>query len=181
MFKDWKICTFNGCLMASYFIPAWAIPALKIVISPVHGLYYERANIAPAMFISDYLQFGALATVRFAWLLALAKLTVVAFFAVFLVLTLRVPTRNRGASDEALALALLLGGLVSFASMVLAAKVGEPNALRLHATELLLLLSIGIVMLVETAPPVVKPVARPIEDRPAAVLPDGYPLGSVSS
>jgi hypothetical protein len=175
MLKDWKISTFNGCLMASYFLPAWAIPALKIVVSPVHGLFYERANIAPAMFISDYLQFDALATVRFAWLLALAKLTVVAFFAVFLALSLRTPTRNRGGSDEALSVALVLGGLVSFASMVLAARVGEPDALRLHATELLLLLSIGIVLLVETAPPAARPVTTPVSDRPVAST--GYPLG----
>lgn len=150
VFKNWKVSTFNGALLASYFIPAWAIPAAKIVISPVHGLFYERANIAAAMYVSDYLQFGAVATVRFAWLLALAKLTVVGFFAVFVAKILREPGRNQGAADEALGLALVLGGVVSFASMLLADKVGEPAALRLHATELLLMLSIGIVALVET-------------------------------
>jgi hypothetical protein len=180
LFKEWKISTFNGALMASYFIPAWAIPALKIVISPVHGLYYERANIAPAMFISDYLQFGPLATIRFAWMLALAKLTVVAFFAVFVVLTLKAPARNRGNGDEALALALILGGVVSFASMLLAAQVGEPTALRLHATDLLLMLSIGIVMLVETTPKTAR-VAQSAENYTAAVGTDIYPLSSPSS
>ncbi len=160
MFKDWKISTFNGALVAAYVIPAWAIPAIKIAISPVQGLYYERANVAAAMFMSDYMQLSALATVRFAWLLAIAKLTVVAFFAVFVALIVRVSTRNRGASDEALALALALGSVVSFVSMVFAAKVGEPAALRLHATELLLLLSIAIVMLVETARPAAKPAAQ---------------------
>lgn len=157
VFKDWKISTFNGALLASYFIPTWAIPAAKIVISPVHGLFYERANVAAAMYVSDYLQFGAVATVRFAWLLALAKLTVVAFFAVFVAMILRVPTRNRGAADEALALALGLGSVVSFVSMLLAAKVGEPAALRLHATDLLMMLSIGIVALVETPSEAPKP------------------------
>ena len=148
MFKDWKIGTFQGALIASYFIPAWTMPVLQIVEYPVRGLY-QRANIAPAIFVSDYLQFGGLAMMRFAWLLALAKLTVVAFFAVFLVLALRDSTRNSGASNEALSLALILGGCISFASMLFAAKVGEPEALQLHATETLLLQSIGIVMLVE--------------------------------
>jgi hypothetical protein len=169
MFRDWKISTFNGALVAAYVIPTWAIPAIKIVISPVHGLFYERANVAAALFMSDYLQLSALATVRFAWLLALAKLTVVAFFAVFVALIVRVPTRNRGASAEALALAVALGSVVSFASMILAAKVGEPAALRLHATELLLLLSIAIVMLVETPRAAARPVAHAAEPAAPAV------------
>ena len=172
VFKDWKISTFNGCLMASYFIPAWTIPALKIVASPVQGLFYQRGNIASAMFISDYLQFDPIATVRFAWLLALAKLTTVAFFTLFVVFALRVPTRNRGASDEALAVALTLGGIISFASMLFAAKVGEADALRLHATDLLLILSIGIVMLVETAPlPAAAPATQPAEEMIAPPMP----------
>ncbi len=52
------------------------------MISPLHGLY-ERPNISVALFVSDHLQFAAMTTVRFAWLLALGKLTVVAFFATF--------------------------------------------------------------------------------------------------
>jgi hypothetical protein len=148
MFRDWKIGTFNGVFVASYFIPAWAVPALDIVKFPVRGLY-DRANISPAIFVSDYLQFDQLAMVRFAWMLALAKLTVVAFFAVFLLLTLWKPTRDRAAGEEALSFALILGGFVSMASMLFAAKVGELQALQLHATESLLIMSIGIVMLIE--------------------------------
>lgn len=168
MMKDWKISTFNGVLIASYFIPAWAVPALRIVISPVSGLFYERSNVAPGMFVSDHLQFGVVAMVRFAWLLALAKLTVVAFFAVFLAYALRTQTRRRNAGDEALSIALSLAAVVSFASMLLASKVGEFAALRLHATETLLLLSIGIVMLVETAKPATAPAKVPAESYPQA-------------
>jgi len=161
MVKGWKLSTFNGALVAAYVIPTWVIPSIKIAISPVHGLYYERANVAAALFVSDYLQLSTLATVRFAWLLALAKLTVVAFFALFVAFIARAKIRNRGESMEALAIALALGSIVSFVSMLLAAKVGEIHALRLHATELLLMLSIGIVMLVETAPQVAKPAPSP--------------------
>jgi hypothetical protein len=39
--------------------------------------------------------------------------------------------------------------VISFASMVMASQVGETAALRLHATELLMLLGTGIVLLVE--------------------------------
>ncbi len=151
MLKDWKISTFNGVLIASYFIPSWITQAFQIAISPVHGLYSQPGNLAAAMFASDYLQLGGVAMMRFGWLLALAKFTVGAFFAVFLINALRTSTRVRGASDEALGIALFLGTVVSFTSMLLASKVGELHALRMHSTETLLLLSIGIVMMAESA------------------------------
>jgi hypothetical protein len=81
--------------------------------------------------------------------LALGKLTVVAFFAVFVVQITRPSIRKIGGSDEALAIALGIGSLISFLSMVMASQVGETAALRLHATELLLLLGTAIVLLVE--------------------------------
>jgi hypothetical protein len=84
-----------------------------------------------------------------AWLLALGKLTVVAFFGVFVVLTTRASIRKTGGCDEALAFALTIGSVISFASMLMAAKVGEIAALRLHAAELMMMLGTAILMLVE--------------------------------
>jgi hypothetical protein len=46
-------------------------------------------------------------------------------------------------------MALAIGSLISFASMMMASAVGETQALRLHATELLMLLGTAIVLLVE--------------------------------
>ena len=92
MTSNWRLSTFSGVLVACYFVPAWATAAWRIVESPVHGLF-DRPNVAVAMFISDYLQFPPMATVRFAWLLAIMKLTVVAFFLVFAVLTARATAR----------------------------------------------------------------------------------------
>jgi hypothetical protein len=155
MATNWRISSFNGALLAAYFIPTWTIVAWRIMVSPIHGLF-ERPNISVALFISDYLQLAALNTVRFAWLLALGKLTVVAFFVLFVVLLTRASIRKTGGCDEALGIALAIGSVISFASMVLASQVGESAALRLHATELLLLLGTAIVLLVERP-------ARPIE------------------
>jgi hypothetical protein len=148
MSTNWRISTFNGALLAAYFIPTWTIVALKIMISPVHG-FYERPNISVALFISDHLHLTAMATIRMAWLLALGKLTVVVFFAVFLVFITRAAIRKTGGCDEALAMALTIGSVISFASMAMASQVGETAALRLHATELLMLLGTAIVMLAE--------------------------------
>jgi hypothetical protein len=160
MSTNWRISSFNGALLAAYFIPTWTIIAFRIIISPIHGLY-ERPNISLALFISDHLQLAALTTVRFAWLLALGRLTVVAFFATFVVFLTRPAIRKSGGCDEALAMALAIGSVISFASMVLASKVGETGALKLHATELLMLLGTAIVLLVERP-------AQPQTDRSAA-------------
>lgn len=148
MSTNWRISTFNGALLAAYFIPTWTIIAFNIMVSPVHGLY-EQPNISVALFISDHLQLAGLTTVRFAWLLALGRLTTVAFFATFVVFITRASIRKSGGCDEALAMALAIGSVISFVSMVLASRVGETGALRLHATELLMLLGTAIVLLVE--------------------------------
>ena len=152
MSSNWRISSFNGALLAAYFIPVWTIIAFSIMVSPIHGLY-ERPSVSIALYASDYLHLGKMATVRLAWLLALARITVVAFFAVFLAMTAFSPLRKTGSgADEALAVALCLGSVLSFASMMMASKVGEIEALRMHAAELLMLLGTAIVMLFETSP-----------------------------
>jgi hypothetical protein len=145
---NWRISIFNGALLAAYFVPTWTIVALKIAVSPVHG-FYERANISVALYLNDHLQVAAADLTRFAWLLVLGRLTVAAFFIVFLVQITRPAMRKAGECDEALGLALGIGSLISFLSMMMAAQVGETAALRLHATELMLLLGTAIVLLVE--------------------------------
>jgi hypothetical protein len=159
MSTNWRISSFNGVLLAAYFIPTWTIVAFRIMVAPIHG-FYERPNVAVALFISDHLQLSGMMTARVAWLLALGKLTVVAFFAIFLVLTARASIRKTGGCDEALAMALAIGSVISFASMVMASQVGEAAALKLHATELLILLGTAIVLLVERP-------AQPQSDRGA--------------
>jgi hypothetical protein len=154
MSRNWRISSFSGALLAAYFIPTWTTIALRIMISPIQGLY-ERPNVSMGLFASDHLHLAAVTTVRFAWLLALGRLTVVAFFAMFLVFMTRASIRKTGGCGEALGMALAVGSAISFASMVMAWQVGEPEAIRLHATELLMLLGTAIVLLVE----------RPVEPR----------------
>ena len=148
MAKNWRISSFSGALLAAYFIPTWTMIAFRIIVSPIHGLY-DRPNISLALFVSDHLQLAGMATVRFAWLLALGRMTVVAFFAVFLVFITRASIRRSGGTNEALGMALAIGSVISFASMLLASQAGETAALRMHAAELLMMLGTVIVMLVE--------------------------------
>jgi hypothetical protein len=121
------------------------------MISPIHALY-ERPNISFALFASDHLQLAGMATVRFAWLLALGRIIVVAFFALFLLFITRASIRRSGGCNEALGMALEIGIVISFAGVLMASLAGETAALRMHAAELLMMLGTAIVMLVE--PPV---------------------------
>jgi hypothetical protein len=149
MSKNWRISSFSGALLAGYFIPTWAIIAWDIMASPVRGLF-ERPSVSVALYVTDHLQLPTMTAVRFAWLLALGRLTVVAFFALFLVLAARGLIRRQSGGSEALAIALTIGSVISFASMLMASQVGEIEALRLHASELLVMIGTGIVMLFDT-------------------------------
>ncbi|WP_375414664.1 hypothetical protein [uncultured Bradyrhizobium sp.] len=157
MATNWRISTFNGALLASYFIPTWCIAGFRIATSPVQG-FYERPNISAALFLSDTLRVAAADLTRFAWLLALGRLTVAAFFIVFLIQITRPAARKAGECDEALAFALGIGSVISFACMVMASQVAEPAALRLHAAELLMLLGMAIVLLVERPAEIGRPI-----------------------
>ncbi|OQW56174.1 MAG: hypothetical protein A4S14_10390 [Proteobacteria bacterium SG_bin9] len=168
-----RIGTYNGFLLAAYFVPVWMLGAWRIWQSPIQGLY-DRTNIATAIFVSDHLHLSSLGTVRFAWLLALAKVTVAIFLMVFVALSARKAWRDNGGGEEALAIALTLGVVVSFAGMLLASKVGEAEALRLHATETMLLLGGAIVLLVQ-------PQAAKFAAAAENVLPLVQPASSPSS
>jgi hypothetical protein len=149
--SNWRIGSLNGALLAAYFIPVWGSIAYNIMFAPVHALY-DQPNISAALFVSDHLNLAGLNLVRVAWLLALSRFAVIAFFAVFLVLLCWPSTRKSSACDEALGIALGIGSLISFACMAMASQVGETGALRIHATELLLMLGAAIVLVMEGRP-----------------------------
>lgn len=143
--SNWRIGSINGALLAAYFIPVWGVISYNIMFAPVHALY-EQPNISAALFVSDHLNIAGMNLVRVAWMLALGRFAVLAFFVVFLALLCWPSTRKNGACDEALGIALGIGSLISFACMLMASQVGETGALRLHATELLMMLGTAIVL-----------------------------------
>jgi hypothetical protein len=148
MSTSWRISSFNGVLLAAYFIPTWTIIGLNNMVSPIHSLF-DRPSIAVGLFITDHLHLAATGAVRAAWLLALGRLTVAAFFAIFVLLAFIPKIRKFGGCNEALSIALGIGCLISFVSMLLASLAGEGEALRLHASELLVMLGTVIVLALE--------------------------------
>jgi len=175
MSTNWRISSFNGALLASYFIPTWAMIAWQIIATPVRGLF-ERPNVSAAFYLGDHLQWASAGLIRAAWFIALGRLMVVAFFALFLVQLCRPKIRINGGANEALSIALLLGSVMSFALMLMASKVGEAEALRLHATELLMMLGTAIVLIVEgpaKVPAVADVPAEPLSLQESQLLNNG--------
>lgn len=137
----------NGVLLAAYLVPAWAVAAAMIVIHPVQGLFY-RANLATAIYVIDNLRLVPADVIRFAWLLAIAKLLTAAFFGAFLVFAIR-GRYARETARELLGFALGLAGVIGFASLTMATALGEAQLVRLHAVEALMIVGAIVVMLVE--------------------------------
>ena len=180
MSREWRISTINGALLACYFVPSWTISAMKIWVSPIRG-FYDRTNVAAAFYVSDFLTLSAMDTVRVAWLLALAKVIVAAFFLVFLLLVVRTAIRNKGGAEEALAFALGLGAFVSMACLIAASKVGELAALRLHASESLLLIGAAILLVIDTEPKTEPKVAPSHDAQISDASSHGYAPGTANS
>lgn len=168
--SNWRIGSINGAVLAAYFIPVWGMVGYNIMFAPVHALY-EQPNIAAALFVSDHLHVAGLNLVRLAWLLALSRFAVIAFLVVFLVLLCWPSTRKSGACDEALGIAIGIGSLLSFACMLMASQVGESGALRLHASELLLMLGTAVVLVFDGP-------AKKAEESVAVSLPQPISFGN---
>lgn len=148
---SWRVATGNAMLLALYLVPAWAWAAWQIWVSPIHGVF-ASANLGPAMFAANVLQLEPLDMVRFALLVALAKLTVVIFFMAFVVFSLSSLEHEREEGRELLHVGLTLAAIIAFVSTILAWRFGEAEALRLHATETLMILSAAIVVIADMPP-----------------------------
>ena len=133
MSTNWRISSFNGALLAAYFIPTWSIVAFRIMVSPIHGLY-ERPNVSLALFVSDHLQVATTTAVRLAWLLALGRLTVVAFFAAFVVFISRPAIRKVGGCDEALALSTPCSDTIDSVGGILTFSISQAETANRSAT-----------------------------------------------
>ena len=123
MSTNWRISSFNGALLAAYFIPTWAIIAYRIVLSPIHS-FYERPTCrwrsSPATTCSWPRAEWCAPPGCWRW-----AGSPWCFFAVFAVLLTRSAIRKTGGSDEALCVALGIGSAICFAMMLMASLVHE--------------------------------------------------------
>jgi hypothetical protein len=157
-----RISTANGVLLAVYLVPAWMISALHIYNNPARGLF-NAANIAFTSFAANYLHLAPEGLMRFALFVALVKITVVFFLACFVSLSVLGDETHGGDRDELLYIGLALASAVSVFSMLAAYRYGEAEAMKLHATETLMIVAAAVVAVID--------VPRPQADIPVSVEP----------
>lgn len=137
----------NLTLVSLYFIPAWGRDAVRVLISPYHGLE-QRVHGPAVLYLRDLfdLSFSALAMTSNA--LAGIKLVIVAAFTAYLIEFARAWLMGRKAERETTDVVLILAA-VGVALCPLPAALGDPALLRLCAAQTSLVAGAIVVIAVE--------------------------------
>jgi len=137
----------NLTLVSLYFIPAWGRDAVRVLISPYHGLE-QRVHGSAALWLRDLfdLSFSTLALISNA--LAGIKLVIAAAFTAYLIEFARSWLMGRQTDRETTAVVLILAA-VGVALCALPAGLGDPTLLRLCAAQTSLVAGAMMVIAVE--------------------------------
>jgi hypothetical protein len=138
----------NFALVSAYFVPAWGHDALRVLTSPYNG-FEDRAHALAAAYIRDLFDFGLVGLIRTSELLAGVKLVVAAAFLAYLIELARALVTRREPNRETVDVVLLLALAAAVIWIVPALLHGDPELIRLQATQLLLLIGAAIVITVE--------------------------------
>jgi hypothetical protein len=137
-------------LVSAYFVPVWGHDALRVLTSPFNG-FEDRAHAVAAVYYREVFDFGLTGLIRTSELLAGIKMVIAAAFVAYLIefaralVTRREP--NRETVDVVLGLALT-GALIWILPTL---KLGDPDLIRLQATQFLLLVGAAVVIMIDRA------------------------------
>ena len=140
----------NFALVSAYFVPVWGHDALRVLTSPFNG-FEDRAHAVAAVYYREVFDFGLTGLIRTSELLAGIKMVIAAAFVAYLIefaralVTRREP--NRETVDVVLGLALT-GALIWILPTL---KLGDPDLIRLQATQFLLLVGAAVVIMIDRA------------------------------
>jgi hypothetical protein len=138
----------NFALVAIYFVPAWGVDALRVLRSPFAG-FEDRAHAAAASAIRQVFDLGLEGLLRTSNLLAATKLVVTAGFVAYLIEFSRALVMGREPNRETTDI-VLMAALVSVVLWsVPALALDDVGLIRLHATQLLLIVSAVVVITIE--------------------------------
>ena len=181
-FLNFRVLTLgsvNLTLVSLYFIPAWGRDAVRVLISPYHGLE-QRVHGPAALYLRDLfdLSFSAVALTSNA--LAGIKLVIVAAFTAYLIEFARAWLMGRETERETTDVVLILAA-VGVALCALPAALGDPALLRLCAAQTSLVAGAIMVIAVErrlsphvvaetASAPVLAPQAQPQAQLPEAAV-----------
>jgi hypothetical protein len=134
----------NLALVSLYFVPVWGREAVRVLMSPLHGLE-QRVHASATIYIGELFNWGFSGLALTSSVLAGVKLVIAAAFAVYLIEFVRSWMTGRDTDPETTDVALILGA-VGIAACVLPAALGDPTLVRLSATQTLLFA--GAIMIV---------------------------------
>lgn len=138
----------NFALVSAYFVPAWGHDALRVLTSPFNG-FDDRAHAIAAVYFRDAFDFGLTGLIRTSELLAGVKMVAAAAFAAYLIEFARALATRREPNRETVDVVLLLALAAAVIWIVPTLMQGDPDLIRLQATEFLLLVGAAVVITVE--------------------------------
>jgi hypothetical protein len=161
----------NFALVSAYFVPAWGHDALRVLTSPYNG-FEDQAHAAAAVYFRDLFDLGLAGLIRVSETLAGVKMVITAAFVAYLIEFARALAMRREPNRETVDVVLLLALCAVGVWIVPTLMTGDPELIRLQATQFLLLTGAAIVIMVERqvteSTPKLAPGGLAVPERPPA-------------
>jgi len=138
----------NFALVSAYFAPAWGREALRVLTSPYNG-FEDRAHTVAAIYFRDLFDLGLASLIRISEMLAGLKLVIAAAFVAYLIECARALVTREQPNRETVDVVLLLALAAAIIWILPVLKLGDPDLVRLQATQFLLLVGAATVIMIE--------------------------------
>jgi hypothetical protein len=138
----------NFALVSAYFVPAWGHDALRVLTSPYNG-FEDRGHAVAAVYFRDLFDLGLVGLIRVSETLAGVKMVIAAAFVAYLIEFARALAMRREPNRETVDVVLLLALATAAIWILPTLTLGDPDLIRLQATQFLLLVGAAIVIMLE--------------------------------
>jgi hypothetical protein len=138
----------NLALVSAYFVPVWGHDAFRVLTSPFNG-FEDRAHAVAAVYYREVFDFGLAGLIRTSELLACIKMVIAAAFLAYVIEFARAVATRREPNRETVDVVLLLALIGAFIWMLPTLKLGDPDLVRLQATQFLLLIGAAVVITID--------------------------------
>lgn len=138
----------NLALTSIYFTPVWGRDAVRVLISPYHGLE-QPGHAAAALLVRDFLDLGWPGLITVSHMLAGIKLMMAAAFLAYGIEFARALVTGRPLDRQTTDVVLILASLGVVIGVVPSMALGETAMLRLAVTEMILVTGASIVIIAE--------------------------------
>ena len=138
----------NFALLSLYFAPVWGVDALRALLSPFSG-FEDPAHAAVAVYVGRLFDLRLDGLMHIANVLAGIKLVIAAGFVAYVIEFARSLVVGREVDRQTLDVVLMLAAVAVVAWAMPALAIGDAGLIRLYATQLMLIASAAIVIVIE--------------------------------